>query len=353
MIIYFLIAILFFLILCLFILLMKPEWLALIQSIIISEKKDHGKEPTPNQENTSEIIIRDNEEANEKLLSVKSKIIAIKLIFNDVHSTNEIKLFSVIDNILDYLGRIGASELFLLAHLEHSISSIDIERPNGDPFHKMDEIALKLLPIQEMLSYYFTSANLYRENLQPFYKSALSELSEELKKFRNLKGILENSETTKVYENAKFKYSTAFYIYLTLFIIAIAGALHFSLYIIKEKEQLKKLGMDPYDYWTIKITCIFIFVTVITFILKQIAHYQKKKDDAERTMLELKALPSYLADLEPKDATNLRKDLATKYFGKSNDNSTLNEIGNIISEQLKNSTEVAKSSAEIIKSLKP
>ncbi|MFX9342620.1 hypothetical protein ABTO59_11870 [Acinetobacter baumannii] len=92
---------------------------------------------------------------------------------------------------------------------------------------------------------------------------------------------------------------------------------------------------------------------MITFLLKQIAHYQKKRDEAERITLELKALPSYLADLEVKDATNLRKDLAPKYFGKSNDNSTLNEIGNIVTEQLKTSSDVVKSSAEIIKSLKP
>ena len=70
-------------------------------------------------------------------------------------------------------------------------------------------------------------------------------------------------------------------------------------------------------------------------------------------MLELKALPAYMAELKPDDATNLRKELASKYFGNSNDGSTLNEIGNIISEQLKNSTEVAKSSAEVIKALTP
>ena len=43
--------------------------------------------------------------------------------------------------------------------------------------------------------------------------------------------------------------------------------------------------MDIYDYWTIKISAIFIFITVITFLIKQATHYQKKKGEAERTML--------------------------------------------------------------------
>lgn len=358
MIIYLLIGITFLLIIGLFTLILNPNWLEKIRLIlkiktINSSTYSHTAiEDNPTANDTDIQIKTDNEES-EKLAEIRGKLEVIRLVFGDVSTTGEIKLFSIIDNIKDYLHRIKPTDYFLLETLENLIDRIDTTRPESPLLPKMNEIALQLLPVQDLLNQYFSSTEIYSKIIQPFYKSALSELSVELKKFRNLKGILENSETTKVYERAKFKYATAFYIYLTLFIIAIAGALHFSLYIIKEKNDLKKFGMDTYDYWTIKISAIFIFITVITFLIKQATHYQKKKDEAERTMLELKALPSYLADLEPEDATNLRKDLASKYFGKSNDNSTLNEIGNIVSEQLKNSAEVAKSSAEIIKTLKP
>lgn len=68
-------------------------------------------------------------------------------------------------------------------------------------------------------------------------------------------------------------------------------------------------------------------------------------------MLELKALPSYMAELSSEDAKKLRSDLASKYFGNSSDNSTINEISGLLTEQLKNSTEVAKASSEAIKAL--
>ena len=59
-------------------------------------------------------------------------------------------------------------------------------------------------------------------------------------------------------------------------------------------------------------------------------------------MLELKALPAYMADLDPQDAINLRKDLASKYFGNTSDHSTINDLSNIVNEQLKTSIELIK-----------
>lgn len=354
-----LIVLLFLIIGGLFALILKPEWLEKLRLKLRIKTSNSSLYPhNENEDNSTasdiNIQIKTDNEESEKLAEIQEKLEVIRLIFGDVHSTGEIKLFSIIDNIKDYLRRIKPTDYFLLENCENLIDRIDTTRPEGEPFPKMNEIALQLLPMQDLLNQYFSSTEIYSKNIQPFYKSALSELSEELKKFRNLKGILENSETTKVYEKAEIKYSFAFYIYLTAFFTAIYAALHFSLYIIQKKKiYIESFGMDTYDYWTIKISAIFIFITVITFLIKQATHYQKKKDEAERTKLELKALPSYLADLEAKDATNLRKDLASKYFGKSNDNSTLNEIGNIIGEQLKNSTEVAKSSAEVIKALTP
>lgn len=307
--------------------------------------------PAPQSNNLHQPNIED---FNNRKSLIISQLNQTKQDFQDINTNGLNQLVSTIDNIFTYLAQIQASEAYLLDTIEQNLFRIDFSRPEGDPIDKINKITAELLSIFNLLNYYHQANTAYSLDIKKFYESALSELSVELKKFRKLKEIIANSSTIKVYENAKRKYSFAFYIYLTAFFTAIYAALHFSLYIVQKKKiYIKDFGMDTYDYWTIKISAIFIFITVITLLIKQATHYQKKKDEAERTMLELKALPSYLADLESKDATNLRKDLASKYFGKSNDNSTLNEIGNIVSEQLKNSTEVAKSSAEVIKALTP
>lgn len=309
------------------------------------------KKSAPQSNNSHQPNIEDFDKRKSLIISQLNQT---KQDFQDVNIAGSNQLVSTIDNIFSYLTEIQASEAYLLDTIEKDLYRIDLSRPEGDPTDKVNKITAELLSIFNLLNYYNLANKAYSSDIKNFYESALSELSDELKKFRKLKEIIANSSTIKVYENAQRKYSFAFYIYLTAFFTAIYAALHFSLYIIQKKKiYIKSFGMDTYDYWTIKISAIFIFITVITFLIKQATHYQKKKDEAERTMLELKALPSYLADLEAKDATNLRKDLASKYFGKSNDNSTLNEIGNIIGEQLKNSTEVAKSSAEVIKALTP
>ncbi len=368
--IYILIGLIFILICGLFALIIMPEWVNKIRSKLSIDTNNQiqeglintAKSNEENNQNSKEENQPDIERFNDKKNKIYSQLNTTKYLFSDPESMRSYDLSNRIDNIIDYLKPIDASEEFILDLILNNLHRIDFAYPepkddDSDQKFELNEkrnkITSELASISNLLFHYNNSNKSYSEDIKEFYKNALSEISEELRKFRNLKGILENSATTKVYENAKKKYSLAFYTYLALLIFTIYGVLHFSLYIIQEKAALKELGMDIYDYWTIKITCIFIFATIITFLLKQIAHYQKKRDEAERTTLELKALPSYLADLEAKDATNLRKDLAPKYFGKSNDNSTLNEIGNIVTEQLKTSSDVVKSSAEIIKSLKP
>lgn len=213
----------------------------------------------------------------------------------------------------------------------------------------LSSIITKLCPVTDILNAYSAAVNKHSVYVKNFYDSALSELEIELKKFRTLRGVYENSSTLKVYENAGKKYRWAFYIYLLLFLTGIYATVHFSLYMITEKLALKELGMDTYDYWTAKITGIFIFVTLTTFFLKQAIHYQKKKDETERTKLELEALPAYMADLTTEDAINLRKELASKYFGRENDKAPYADMSNIITDQLKLSNELLKTGLEASK----
>jgi|GEM_PF-6828909 len=347
-------VILYLLIIYLFILILKPEWQSHLKEISFLKKTEGKPSPEITNNDSSLNIPQDKpKEFKRKLKIINETFLHLKKYLLTHKNETIIDFTSTIDNLTTNLNNLSTDDIYILDLIEKNLNRIEIPIPSLNPRDTINKIWGEVLGIKNLLHYYGDANKEYSSGMKEFYKNSLAELSVELSKFRKLKGILENSATTKVYENAKKKYSLAFYTYLALLIFTITGLLHFSLYIIKEKVMLNKLGMDMYDYWTIKITCIFIFATMITFLLKQIAHYQKKRDEAERTTLELKALPSYLADLEVKDATNLRKDLAPKYFGKSNDNSTLNEIGNIVTEQLKTSSDVVKSSAEIIKSLKP
>lgn len=347
-------VIIYLLIICLFILILKPEWQSYLKEILFFLKK--GRKSSPkiiNNDSPLNIPQDKSKEFKSKLKIINETFLHLKNYLLTYKNETIIDFTSAIDNLISNLNKLSTDDIYILEIIEKNLNRLEIPKSPSNPRETINKIWGEISGISNLLKYYGDANQEYSSGMKEFYKNSLAELSIELSKFRKLKGILENSATTKVYENAKKKYSLAFYSYLALLIFTIYGVLHFSLYIIKEKAMLKELGMDIYDYWTIKITCIFIFATMITFLLKQIAHYQKKRDEAERTTLELKALPSYLADLEAKDATNLRKDLAPKYFGKSNDNSTLNEIGNIVTEQLKTSSDVVKSSAEIIKSLKP
>ncbi|HGP3418617.1 TPA: hypothetical protein ACLHMH_000490 [Acinetobacter baumannii] len=347
--------IIYLLIICLFILILNPKWQSYLKEILFYKKNIRKPSvETINNDLPLNIPQDKTKEFKSKLKIINEKLLDLKKYLITHKNETIIDFTSAIDNITTNLSNLSTDDIYILDIIEKNLNRIETPisplLPARDIINK---IWGEILGIKNLLHYYGDANKDYSSGMKEFYKNSLAELSIELSKFRKLKGILENSATTKVYENAKKKYSIAFYIYIGLLISTITGLLFFSFYIIKEKAALKEIGMDIYDYWTIKITCIFIFATMITFLLKQIAHYQKKRDEAERTTLELKALPSYLADLEAKDATNLRKDLAPKYFGKSNDNSTLNEIGNIVTEQLKTSSDVVKSSAEIIKSLKP
>jgi len=339
-------VILFILVLVLFYLVLKPELLNKKQST-----NDQEIELQPSKQVKPQVNLEDFSSRQQNIVN---RLLEIKENFHSIHSNQEIALFSIIDNIIDYINRVTPLNEYLLDTLENKLFNLDISRPGGDPFPKMDALAIELTPIHNFLYQYHNISALYRDDIQVFYKNCLLEISGELKKFKQLKNILANTSTIEIYQVEKKQHLTSYIIYLTLFFIFIIFGLTFAYFSIELKEQI--INGDEkniIDYWVLKASGIFVSITLITFFLKQAVHHQKRKEHVERTMLELKALPAYMAELSSEDAKNLRNTLASKYFGNSNDNSTINEISGLLTEQLKNSTEVAKSSAEVIKSLQP
>jgi len=261
----------------------------------------------------------------------------------------------LIEHIKDKISSLTSNEFYLVEGITKELKKIDIEEI--DYIENKDSTLIIRSHLESALSLLNNFTHIqenYKNAMHSYYSTSNTAILQELSKFRKLNEIYKNSKTSKVFLNAERKYSLAFYFYTGFAFISMAAALQFSLYSLSQKKIFMEMyKADNYDYWTLKITGIFIFITLITYFIKQATHYQKKKDLAERTRLELDALPTYIFDFKNDEIKNIRKDLIPKYFGNSNDNSTLDQIGNIISEQLKNSTEVAKSSAEVIKALTP
>lgn len=110
-------------------------------------------------------------------------------------------------------------------------------------------------------------------------------------------------------------------------------------------------GLEGYDYYFFKGSLVLTSITLITYFLKQSVKYQKFADQCKQTKLELEAFPSYVANLSQEDPliTDLRKELAMKYFGRDVDNKSNDETSNILQDQMKNTTEMVKAAMELIK----
>ncbi|WP_180024559.1 hypothetical protein [Acinetobacter sp. YH1901134] len=112
------------------------------------------------------------------------------------------------------------------------------------------------------------------------------------------------------------------------------------------------LNMSFLDYLLIKVIFLLAGITLITYFLRNVSIFRKKADQAEQTHLELTAFPSYVIGMNPNELSTLKKDLAMKYFGKELEQTQNDKIGDLIQDQLKNSVELIKASAEVVKGLK-
>lgn len=116
-------------------------------------------------------------------------------------------------------------------------------------------------------------------------------------------------------------------------------------------------GLMDYNYWFFKGTLVLTSITLITYFLKESVKYQKMADQCKQTKLELEAFPSFVASFTTEDPKiiEIRRELALKYFGRDlinndNDNDKA-EASNVLTDQMKNTTELVKATTEAIKNL--
>ncbi|MEN8319773.1 hypothetical protein [Acinetobacter junii] len=173
---------------------------------------------------------------------------------------------------------------------------------------------------------------------------------ENVKHLESAKLALEGQKTETIYSEASQTYLTAARNYEVIFYMLIGAAVIITVIC---------LAYFPYSEAT-KVNFIFskiltatLVITLGTLFLRKAAHLRKLHEQAHQTSLELQALPLYLVNVSTDHQAEIYKDLASKYFGKELDKTQHDKIGDLMTEQVKTSLEVFKTSSEIMKSMKP
>lgn len=179
------------------------------------------------------------------------------------------------------------------------------------------------------------------------------DINSELLGFRRSKNILDNLRTETIYSLAVEKYKKLEKKYRKYFYRALPIVLFVAICMFLGKDYLiNNVKIDIVSYWILKLSILTIGITVISYFLKQSIHYQKLADQNYQTQIELQAYPSFMESLSPEEAASVRKELALKYFGREIDGAAHKDMSNLISDQMKSTTDMVKATTEAIKNLK-
>ncbi|WP_347019491.1 hypothetical protein [Acinetobacter calcoaceticus] len=176
----------------------------------------------------------------------------------------------------------------------------------------------------------------------------LMDAERELEDFKALKNILKNLKSVDYYFEECEKYMSRHYTYLVLFLLTILVALTITVVSVCSEP---KFFLDKFDYWFLKGSFVLVVITLVSYFIKQSSHYQSLADQANQTRLELQAFPTFITGVEKADEVAIRKELALKYFGREVDKTAHKDMSNLVSDQMKNTTEMVKAVTEVIKKL--
>ena len=115
------------------------------------------------------------------------------------------------------------------------------------------------------------------------------------------------------------------------------------------KKVLIPAFLGNVEFWVLKASIIVVGVTLITYFLKQSTHYQRLADQNYQTQVELQAYPSFMESIPTEEAASVRKELALKYFGREIDGAAHKDMSNLISEQMKSTTDMVKAATDALK----
>lgn len=119
--------------------------------------------------------------------------------------------------------------------------------------------------------------------------------------------------------------------------------------LIFKKFLISWFSLSTIEFWILKVSILLVGVTLVSYFLKQSSHYQHLSDQNYQTQVELQAYPSFMESIPSNEAASVRKELALKYFGRELDGSTHKDMSNLVSDQIKSTTEMVKATTDILK----
>lgn len=302
-----------------------------------------------------------------KLISALDKLmIKPEVVFNLPSSINNNISVSFKDNLNTYISMIrellennnfeGITTNYLRS-LTNEIEDLIRQKELTIAEKDLNEFNLKTRNIINNISIVYNEFNNYLNLKNKFNQlsfnaisECLAEVKDELSSFRRLRHIADTALTENIYNNAVTKYQKIEKKYRKYFYRAIAIVLLLAVLLLLLKSKvITTLGINNTEFWVLKISLMIVGITLISYFLKQTSHYQKLADQNYQTQVELQAYPSFMESVPTNEAAIIRKELALKYFGKEIDGSTHKDMSNLISDQMKNTTEMIKATTDVLK----
>ena len=181
------------------------------------------------------------------------------------------------------------------------------------------------------------------------FESATNDLIAEVEDFRRNRNIADNAKTEGIYNNAVKKYRNLEKSYRKRFYWSIGVTLIISIVVLFCKSFFTKEILTNVEFWVLKLSIIAVGITLISYFLKQSSHYQRLADQNYQTQVELQAYPTFMESIPTNEAASVRKELALKYFGREIDGKAHKDMSNLISDQMKSTTEMVKAVATVVK----
>lgn len=275
--------------------------------------------------------------------SILSEAEKIERYFKDKFKNNEsLKIsFSEFKNLSDLVGN-GSSGF---------MKEFEKERKE-----KLEILKYQLETLYRSIFSFLKLKDSFNNYLRLYINQSVNAVNKELEVFRRLRNFADNAKTEDIYNSAVIKYRKAEknyrYLFLGTLIIVILVSLK-----LWDTDYINNIINQPSYaksaiFWSVKITTLIASIMLITYFLKQSAHYQRLADQNYQTQLELQAYPTFMESIPTDEAASVRKELALKYFGREIDNTTHKDMSNLISDQMKSTTEMVKATTEAIKNLK-
>lgn len=258
---------------------------------------------------------------------------------------------SMLINIINKLKGIHHyEEILILNYFDESIVLINGFTEPLDAVKKL-EIKYQLIEMSNFIDRFIVVKESFQSYTTNILSDAIINVNEELSRFNRLRNIADNAKTENIYNNAVIKYKKLEDGYRLKFYIAMGITLSVSVAIFLCKSIFVPNLLSNLEFWILKISILVVGVTLVSYFIKQSSHYQTLADQNYQTQVELQAYPSFMESIPSNEAASVRKELALKYFGREIDSAAHKEMGNLVSDQMKSTTDMVKATTEAIKNL--